>query len=369
MKFLCSIFILFCSVVTSVAAQNDSIEKVHKGNFFKGVGKAFGKVMKAISPDFDTLYIEPQKYSFTVMAQGTQTYDHFILKSGDVDLGDIYSLDLAPDSKTSVGPYLGWQWIFLGYSFNVKTMNVSKHEFDINASFYTPSLGIDVVYRNLGSDYYLRDLRIGSIKDVRPFKDMRVEGLDIDVMALNIYYVLNPKKYSHQAVYNQTNRQIRSAGSWIVGSGFSKNSYALDWDGFHRQIQQVSHSNEQFFPNDSTLFFDKISYTSIPLTFGYGYNWTFSKNWCAAAQALASLSYMWTHGDAKENSFTLKNMIKEMSFSNFTFDGSLRLGIVWNNTRWFAGANMVYHTFNYRNEHLSAYNIFGTMHLYVGYNF
>lgn len=363
------LLIIFIMAAINVVAQEDStLYKKH--GFFHGVGNAVHSVVKFFSPDPDTAYIEPQKYNFTVMGQCTRAYDHFLMASGADEVGDEYSIGLSPESKTSVGPYLGWKWLFLGYRFSINSLDVRKGKMDINASFYTPSLGIDVVYRNLGYDYNIRSMKIGDIEDDKQLKGMRVDGLDIDIMGLNLYYVVSPKKYSHQAAFNQTNRQIRSAGSWMFGTGFSKNTINFDWSRFKEQVNYVTNNDERYVLNDSTLLYDKISYTSVPLSVGYGYNWVFARNWCFAAQFMGALSYMWTHGDAnKDKSFNIKNIISDFSFSNFVFDGSMRLGVVWNNSRWFAGASAIYHSYNYRKEHLRAYNIFGTMNVYVGYNF
>ena len=61
--------------------------------------------------------------------------------------------------------------------------------------------------------------------------------------------------------------------------------------------------------------------------------------------------------------------VKDFKINNFTFDGTLRLGLVWNNAKWFAGASAIYHTYHYHQDKLRADNIFGQLNVYVGYNF
>ena len=183
-------------------------------------------------------------------------------------------------------------------------------------------------------------------------------------------YALNSKKYSQQAVFNQTNRQIRSAGSWIVGTGYNQCRVSMDWVRFHDELSKAlpSNSPSQEF-NDSALFFKNLSYRSIPFSLGYGYNWAFANHWTCGAQLLGSLSYMWSKGDAYNQKVGIETIIKDFRFSNFTFDGTIRVGVVWNNSRWFAGANAIYHTYHYHQSHLEADNIFGTLNLYFGFNF
>ena len=44
-------------------------------------------------------------------------------------------------------------------------------------------------------------------------------------------------------------------------------------------------------------------------------------------------------------------------------------GIVWNNTKWYAGASTVIHTYNYKKEQFSTNSSFGSLNIYVGVNF
>lgn len=345
------------------------VEKSKKTWFNRNITPALNSIAKFFSPDLDTTYIEPQKYNFTVMALCERTDDHFILNSADKEEGTSYYVDMAPKSSIQFGPYFGWRWLFYGYTFNLSTFKLNNSGLDVNFNIYTPSLGIDLVYRNLGDNYHIRSMETNHNNMTKYVKGISVNGLDIDIIGVKAFYIVNPKRYSHQAIFNQTNRQIRSAGSWLFGTGWYRNSIVMDWDRFSIDVNNNSSITLDQNFNDSTLFFRKIVYSSVPLSFGYGYNWVFSKNWAVGAQMLGSVSYIWTHSDAKETSFTIKNMIKTMSFSNFALDGALRIGVVWNNSKWFAGADAIYNTYNYRNEYLKAANIFGTINLYVGYNF
>ena len=59
----------------------------------------------------------------------------------------------------------------------------------------------------------------------------------------------------------------------------------------------------------------------------------------------------------------------DFSFNNFNLDGIGRFGIVWNNTKWYAGASAVIHTYNYKKEQFSTNSSFGSLNIYVGVNF
>lgn len=384
-KRLLAIYIIMCTAL-SVGAQNDSVLVQSNSNPENvsaepvklydsltqpdpnGKGCWFGNACKSVFGFFtaepDTMFIEPQRYNFTLMAQTTITDDYFSLQGDD---GHVVSF--APSRKLKLGPFFGWRWLFFGYVFNINTINLSSNNFDINTTIYTPAIGLDLIYRKLGDGYSLRSMQLGDFDATEAVKGMDADGLEIDVMSVNAYYVLNKRKYSHQAAFNQTNRQLINAGSWIIGTGYNQCSVEMDWKAFKNKLKKRTNGDERYIINDSALVFNKIGYRSIPLTAGYGYNWVFAKNWLFGAQMLGSLSYMWSQGDAYDRSLSIRDMINDFKFKNFTFDGTIRLGLVWNNAKWFAGASAIYHTYHYHQNKLQADNIFGQVNVYVGYNF
>ena len=119
-------------------------------------------------------YIEPQHYEFTVMLQGTRTFENFVLRSHD------QSITLAPDGHTKVGPFFGWRWFFFGYTFDIKNFGFGSggllKEFDL--SIYSSKVGVDVFRRHSGSDYKIRDVKLGGIDGDR-FEGLPFGGVDV----------------------------------------------------------------------------------------------------------------------------------------------------------------------------------------------
>ena len=60
---------------------------------------------------------------------------------------------------------------------------------------------------------------------------------------------------------------------------------------------------------------------------------------------------------------------KGFSFRNLNIDGIGRFGLVWNNTKWYAGASSIIHSYNYSKSQFSANSFFGSLNIYVGINF
>lgn len=108
-----------------------------------------------------------------------------------------------------------------------------------------------------------------------------------------------------------------------------------------------------------------MKYSDISVSCGYAYNWVFAKNFLFNASLSVGLAYNKSKSDTEHNRLD----IHDFSFNNFNLDGIGRFGIVWNNTKWYAGASAVIHTYNYKKEQFSTNSSFGSLNIYVGVNF
>ena len=316
------------------------------------------KVVRGFSA-IDTNYIEPQHYNFTVMAQATFNYDIYRLKSQSGQM-----LTFAPDIIMKVGPYLGWRWIFLGYTFDLKHFgfgsNGKKREFDF--SIYSSQIGVDLFYRRTGSDYKIRDVYMGDGVDVSKLNGLDFDGISVGITGANLYYIFNHKRFSYPAAFAQSTCQKISCGSWMAGVGYTVNSIELDHDKLEDMVESYSSSQNKI-ELDSGLMFNSVKYTNINASAGYAYNWVFAKNWLLCASASLAVAYKYSKGDVendKRHSF---------NFKNIHLDGIGRFAVVYNNTHWYAGASAIVRSYNYHKSRFEANNIFGNVNFYIGYNF
>ena len=58
-----------------------------------------------------------------------------------------------------------------------------------------------------------------------------------------------------------------------------------------------------------------------------------------------------------------------MDLKNFSCDVTSRVGLVWNNAHWFAGASFISHLYMYRKDRLSLTNSVNFANIYVGFFF
>ena len=324
-----------------------------------GTKNELGLIRRTVR-EFDRLnkdYIEPQHYEFTVMGQVTRTYESFILSSNG------QQIKLAPDGLTKIGPYFGWRWFFLGYTFDIKNIGFSqsglRKEFDL--SIYSSQVGIDIFYRRTGNDYKIRDVRLGYGFNGDLFEGLPFDGVNVGITGASAYYIFNHGRFSYPAAFSQSTCQKISCGSWMAGVGFTKNTLDMDYDKLSSTLKSRMERSEEL-KLDSGLMFSDIKYCDFMISGGYAYNWVFAKNWLFCASGQLALCYKSSYGE-------IAGEKKGFSFDKVNVDGIGRFGMVYNNTRWYAGWSAILRTNNYRTSRFTANNIFGSFNAYIGYNF
>jgi hypothetical protein len=148
----------------------------------------------------------------------------------------------------------------------------------------------------------------------------------------------------------------------MTGFGFTKNSLEFD----HEELEKVA--NEKLAPQvvkiDSSLMFNSAQYYDVNLSGGYAYNWVFAPKWLLGASGQLALAYKQSEGQTAGSEEK-----RHFSFSKINPNFIGRFAIVYNNMRWYAGASAIVHSNYYFDTRFSTNNTFGSMNLYVGYNF
>jgi hypothetical protein len=302
----------------------------------------------------DTTYISPNLYNLAFMLEHSTWYEHYRL--GNNASKNPQRLNFSPSLGTKLGIYFGWRWIFLGYTFDIEDLfgdnknKPKKKEMSLN--IYSSKFGVDLYYRKTGSDFKLRSFDNIGI-DNPSLENKHFDGLESSIKGLNAYWIFNHRKFSYPAAYSQSTNQRRSAGSFMAGFSYSQHRISFDYEKLPPAIL------ERINPS---LKFSHIKYSDYSLGFGYGYNWVFAKNWVSNLSLLPGIGYKKSKID--DNDFRNESWIKDINFDLIT-----RAGIVYNNAKYFVGASLVLHTYDYRKPSLSVTNSFGTLRIYAGFNF
>ncbi len=302
----------------------------------------------------DTLYITPNLYNLAFMLEHSTWYEHYQL--GNNAGTESQFLNFSPSLGTKLGVYFGWRWIFLGYTFDVEDLFGGKknksNKKEMSLNIYSSKFGIDLYYRKTGNDFKLRSID-GFPQEFQSSQNIPFDGLRSTINGVNAYWIFNHKKFSYPAAYSQSTNQRRSAGSFMAGFSYSRHNISFDCEKLPAPIlQQLSPS----------LRFNHIKYSDYSFGFGYGYNWVFAKNWVSNLSLLPGIGFKKSRID--DNDFKNESWIKDINFDFIT-----RAAIVYNNAKYFIGASLVLHTYDYRKPNLSVTNSFGTLRIYAGFNF
>lgn len=340
-------------VPVMMMAENDSIPQ--KRGFFRKTWDLARSVIREFN-NVDTAFIEPQHYKFTTTVMSTYSFESYSIRSKTGQ-----RIDFAPEAKVKVGPYFGWSLLFWGYAIDLAYISANKkREFDM--SIYTSMFGVDLFWKNSGSDYKIRSFSYDGEK-ADSVSGIPFDGLNVSITGLNAYYIPNHKKFSYPAAFSQSTCQRRSAGSFMFGGGYTRHTLKLDYDKLKTAI---GNANQQAAEKlDSGMMFKDIRYTDISLSAGYGFNWVFSTNWLLSVSLSAALGYKHSTGRRLVD----LSMLKDFSFTNFNLDGVGRVGLIWNNSKWYFGAYSIIHSYNYRKSQFQTNNFFGNVKVYIGFNF
>lgn len=317
----------------------------HTGRKIRKVGKEFNAV--------DTTFISPNLYNLAFMLEHSSWYEYYRLGSNSNN-GE-QSISFSPNANFKLGVYFGWRWIFLGYSFDVKDIfdghknKAKKTEMALN--LYSSKFGVDLYWRKTGSDFKIRSYNGFQLNT--PTKNMDFNGFQSKIKGLNAYWIFNYKRFSYPAAYSQSTNQRKSAGSLMAGFSYSQHNISFDYDKLPTEMRDQLHN---------ALLFKKVKYSDYSLCLGYGYNWVFAKNWVSNLSLLPAIAYKKSKINDTPQPHT--HWIKDINFDLIT-----RASIVYNNSKYFAGAALVMHTYDYRKEDFSLTNTFGTLRVYVGLNF
>lgn len=356
MRVVVWVLVLLMANVQRVAGH----EPVAAADTVGGADRRVVRAVREVVREFDRTdrdYIEPPHYEFAVELRAARNIEDFMLSSSE------QSIRFSPDQPVKVGPYFGWRWIFLGTTFDLKNVSLfgddTKREFDF--SIYASQVGVDLFYRRTGSDYKLRDVRMGHDVDGSRCEGIPFDGITVGVTGASAYYIFNHRHFSYPAAFSPGTCQKLSCGSWLAGAGYTRNTLDLDFGRLETLLQsRVGGDTEVRL--DSGMMFNRVEYNDFNLSVGYAYTWVLARDLIFCASGQGALAYKTSYGRTADEA-------NGFSFGKVNLDGIGRFALVYNNTRWYAGMSAVVRTNNYRTSRFTASNIYGTFNAYVGYNF
>lgn len=309
---------------------------------------------------FDHDYIEPDHYDWTVMLQNTNSFQRFSM-SGHTANGDRQELSFNQRPSFRVGPYIGWRWIFLGYMVDVaRPAKIGKSN-NFNLSIYTNMIGADLLYQRNKGNYRLVNTKGFENISNHQFLHDNFPGLNTYLVSLSVYFILNHRRFSYPAAFNQSTRQKISAGSWMFGFRYDHQHISFDYTQLPYPIWDSNSNTGQL---HESLRFNKYNYSDYSLSAGYAYNWVFAHNWLFDASVAPYLGFRKEKGEKQEANRLIEKFIRYVGLGVVA-----RAGVVWNNGKGFVGVSFVSYDNFYHRRKLLVTNSLNYLNIYGGFYF
>lgn len=346
----------------SMLHPNDSVSGTKLiDNFTHAVADGIDGMKRKIREldTYDTQYIEPNQFNYSAMLQNTNYWQHYTLRAQN-EQGLEQTINISPRPSIKVGPYFGWRWLFLGYTFDVDNMGRSTGNTEFTLSLYSAKVGGDIMYiRNK------ENFKIGAISGFPGIPNKAYSGTDFDGMKsystmANVYYVFNHRRFSYPAAYAQSTIQRISAGSFILGLRYDHHTIDFDHKRLPTELQVNNEGKPLLF---NTMKLEKVHYYNAGISLGYAYNWVMARNLLFNISIMPSLGYKKTKGEPWDKDVLL-NDVKTLNI-----DFTSRAALVWNNSRWYAGTSFINYVYGYNRAYFNFKNSVSYLNFYVGVNF
>ncbi|WP_306349756.1 DUF4421 domain-containing protein [Flavobacterium sp. '19STA2R22 D10 B1'] len=203
----------------------------------------------------DTTYIGKFKHEFSVEIYLAKKYTS--LRYDGKDITENY----LPNTPINIGIGLSWKGFGLsishGFNFLRDTKRGKTRALDLQYHYYGRKLVLDFFGQNY-KGLYLENGNEGKSLEIFP---------DVQLVQIGVFgqYVFNGNKFSYRAAFDQSERQLKSAGSLLVGGGVYYNRILINDE------TDTKRSSYQFGPNVGYAYNQVIRkdfYVSGSLSFG-----------------------------------------------------------------------------------------------------
>ncbi|BDC97748.1 hypothetical protein PEPS_00290 [Persicobacter psychrovividus] len=312
--------------VTLNAAPHPTKETVDDRNFIQRLLGIHNAVKWSY---YDSSFITDYSKAWTFRFLMENKFNQFLVFNHDRESDQ--SLLYEPTPHLNLGFGFNHNWLGVNTSFSVPSIDrVMNNENEINTSMFDIQVNVyDVklvgefrLQRYKG--YYINHFgwKLPNIIGGHNGENFRLAypNLTTNSFTGNLSYIFNWKQFSYRASYIQTQRQLKSAGSWMAGISYFANSIYNDGDG-------ILGGTTIDFPE---MNFQKSVTFGIGLMGGYGYTYVLKKNFYISLTMMPGISYNYTKLTYIEDEPTIDEY-------RFGLAGVGRFSIGYNKASYFFG--------------------------------
>jgi len=300
--------------------------------------------------DRDTSYIEIPDRPWSVRLHQVNKFSTISFQS---------SLDTVPAArfKTNEGPGIGaavfrrslglWLALSLPADPEEESIKGPRQNFDFHINQYGKKFGIDA-YLQYFKGFYLQNTKAFRAPiDGEPY--IKRPDLQSLSFGLNVYRVFNWKKFSIRSAFIQSEIQKKSAGSFILGAGYSRHSFEAD--------SAILPSNSRA-PSLEESYVKGWFHAGL-VSPGYAHTFVYKKHWYLNLSATIGVGGVY-------RSYTLENDQESRSIRGMLrFQGRAAAG--YNSATVFAGVSSVFDRYDLTLSKADLKYRWGIVRVFLGY--
>ncbi|MCX6242544.1 MAG: DUF4421 family protein [Bacteroidetes bacterium] len=293
-----SLFILLCCFPFPLLAQNN--DTVH-------------------IPNLDSIYIEDYTEwltsRFYVLYQDAQF---------TISTNEVANIIYKPNTNIKIGIAGFYKWFGLGLSITNPFYQFKESTYGKTTSI---DLRINAFGRAVAAEVFIQNFHGFYIRNIHPTYSSYFILPDMNLFSLGAYgyWIYNSRKFSLRAAFVQNERQIKSAGSFMIRPGISFYKVTSDTGIIPGELIKL-------FKMDKDELLKGGRFYSFSLAPGYAYTLVFLKHAYVNAAAFPGVSWL---------SYSYEGKYDNYSRSDFVFQLGLRVAIGFNTTRWYIGGALI----------------------------
>jgi len=271
--------------------------------------------------DYDTLYLKEFTHNF-------YPYTFSNVKNHNLYLSNIDNeeawVNYSPNSPLYLGFGFDYKWATFSYAFPIQSKADKKgSNFNIQYGMSRRKYRFSLMYQQY-QGFFKDDPTIpGDWFDNHKTLSFRADIKDYIIQS-TFFYIFNNRKISYRSSFLYFEKQLKSAGSFTVGtdlyiSGITSDSSLIPTEldtAFNDEIKK-----------------QKVLDINIGLKFGYVYTWVFHKNWHFSGHISPTLYF---NKDRLFEEINEKNIVSNLSRSLFLGFG-YRFVLGYDNDKYFEG--------------------------------
>lgn len=274
--------------------------------------------------DHDTLFIQTFPKSITSSIFLVGQFANMQITNSD----EVLILDYEPNSLTGLGASVSAKWLSVSFSYGFRFLNPDEQQgetkaLDFQTHIYSRKFVADLFVEAYKGMYLDNTLEINP--DYSNPYYLRPD-IDLKIFGASAFYIFNHDKYSAPAAQVQSERQLKSAGSILLG-----------FEGYWGRAQADS-VFAPYFLTDNQLpeirGYDGFSFLKFGPSLGYAYTLVIAK------RLYINLSLTTNFGMGQSDT----HHTERGDESEFRLDvGAFgRFGFGYNTPRWCFGMNVIY---------------------------